>query len=425
MDVHERMRAEWNERAREDAHYFVAFGRRDQDDDEFFATAADLVRELESELKRLPADANRRALEIGCGPGRLMRPMSRRFGEIHGVDVSDEMIERARQKLAGIPHAHPHHASGSDLAQFESDSFDFIYSYAVFQHIPSADVVFSYLRETVRVLKPGGIARLQINGLPKSAKVYTTWEGVRIGADEVHDFTRRHGMRLLSLTGVDTQYMWTTWQKPPAPPLDALSNHPCRIRALSNAFSSEQAVPASGRLACLALSIENLPDNCDLNTLAVAIDGVSGTVCYIGPRGANGLSQVNVFLPPGTRTGMVPVTVQWDGNPLCAGRFAHVMPPGPTVPRLTALSDAVNLLSAQHIESRLIKATIEEADRIESFLATVDGLPVTEIETFRTDPLTERWEVNFRVPDESLPGGHVLEVHLGRRLLARMGIVVA
>ncbi len=228
-------------------------------------------------------------------------------------------------------------------------------------------MVFSYLRETVRVLKPGGIARLQINGLPKSAKAYTTWEGVRIGADEIHDFTRSHGMRLLSLTGVDTQYMWTTWQKPLI----------CKIRSLSNAFSSEQAVPASGRLACLALSIENLPEGCDLNTLSIVIGGAAGTVCYIGPRAANGLSQVNVFLPPGTRTGLVPVSVHWHGKPLCADRFAHVMPPGPTVPRLTALSDAVNLLSAQHIESRLIKATIEEVDSIESFAASVDGVAVT------------------------------------------------
>ena len=76
-------------------------------------------------------------------------------------------------------------------------------------------MVFSYLRETVRVLKPGGFARLQINGLPKTAKAYTTWEGVRISADEIHDFTREQGVRLLSLTGVETQYMWTTWQKPP------------------------------------------------------------------------------------------------------------------------------------------------------------------------------------------------------------------
>ncbi len=421
------MRAEWNERAREDAHYFVAFGRRDQDDEEFFATAADLVRELEAELKRLPPDvpaASRRALEIGCGPGRLMRPMSRHFGEIHGVDVSDEMIARAQRKLAGVPHAHAHHASGSDLALFDSGYFDFVYSYAVFQHIPSAEVVFSYLRETVRVLKPGGIARLQINGLPKSAKAYTTWEGVRIGADEVRAFAGRQGMRLLSLTGVDTQYMWTTWQKPPRLP-GAMPDNVCRIRSLANAFSSEQAVPASGRLACLALSVENLPEACDLNTLNVAIGGANGTVCYIGPRGANGLSQVNVFLPPGTRTGLVRVQAQWQGKPLCADRWAHVMPPGPTVPRLTGLSDAVNLLSAQHIESGLIKATIEEVDRIETFAATVDGVPAGDVETFRTDPLTERWEVNFRIPAGIRAGGRVLEIRLGRRLLTRMGIVVA
>jgi hypothetical protein len=208
--------------------------------------------------------------------------------------------------------------------------------------------------------------------------------------------------------------MWTTWQKPLT----------CRIRALSNAFSSEQAVPASGRLACLALSIENLPEGCDLNTLSVVIGGANGTVCYIGPRAANGLSQVNVFLPPGTRTGLARVHVEWHGIRLCEDRFAHVMPPGPAVPRLTALSDAVNLMSPQRIESGLIKATIEEVDGIETFAATVDGVAATEVETFRTDPLTERWEVNFRVPEQMQAGGHVLEVRLGKRLLSRMGIEV-
>ena len=56
------------------------------------------------------------ALEIGCGPGRLVRPMSRHFGEIHGIDVSDEMIAQARANLHDIPHARLHHTSGSDLA---------------------------------------------------------------------------------------------------------------------------------------------------------------------------------------------------------------------------------------------------------------------------------------------------------------------
>src|SRR6187402_1976460 len=95
--VSERMQRDWNERAREDAHFYVAFGRREQDDDEFFATGEEVVKGLEWELRRFAAGANRRAwraLEIGCGPGRLMKPMSRHFGEIHGVDVSDEMIAR-------------------------------------------------------------------------------------------------------------------------------------------------------------------------------------------------------------------------------------------------------------------------------------------------------------------------------------------
>jgi hypothetical protein len=102
----------------------------------------------------------------------------------------------------------------------------------------------------------------------------------------------------------------------------------------------------------------------------------------------------------------------------------RVIPPGPSVPRLTALSDAVNLLSPQRIESRLIKATIEEVDAIASFRAEVDGMAVSNIETFRTDPLAERWEVNFQVPETTGPGGHVLDVWLGARLLTRTGIEV-
>lgn len=412
------MRDEWNQRAREDAHYFVAFGRRDQDDQEFFDTGAQLAEELAKELKRLPADnpfANRRALEIGCGPGRLLRPMSRHFCEIHGIDVSDEMVKLARHKLADIPNAFPHHAGGSDLALFPDQHFSFVYSYAVFQHIPSAEVVFSYLRETVRVLRPGGIARLQINGLPKTSKTYTTWAGVRISADEIRTFAHEHGIELLALTGVETQYMWTTWRKPLPASAPAAA---AKIRAITNAFSGEQAVPASGRLACAALSIENLPRGADLNSLKVLIDNKPATVCYIGSESHNGLTQVNAFLPAGVRTGILPVKVFTEDA------WIRVIPPGPAVPRLTAISDGINLMSPQHIESGLMKATLEEVDDINTFAATVDGLPVTGVDTFRTDPLCARWEVNFEVPKALAPGGHVLDVKLGRRLLTRMGIVL-
>src|SRR5437016_13747312 len=102
-EVRRRMQDDWNERALEDAHYYVAFGARAQDEAAFLATAAEAVRAVESELKWLPPIAGTptmRALEIGCGPGRLMKPLSRHFGEICGVDVSDEMIRLARERLS-------------------------------------------------------------------------------------------------------------------------------------------------------------------------------------------------------------------------------------------------------------------------------------------------------------------------------------
>src|SRR6476620_5972972 len=165
-DLRQQMRDEWNERALEDAYYYVAFGRKGQDDDEFFATAAEVLHALEAALKRLPAGdrRSRLALEIGCGPGRLMRPMSWNFGEIHGVDVSDEMIRLAQAKLVNVPNAFPRATNGVDLACYADGYFDFVYSYAVFQHIPSRDVVFSYLAEAWRVLKEGGILLCQVNG---------------------------------------------------------------------------------------------------------------------------------------------------------------------------------------------------------------------------------------------------------------------
>src|SRR5580658_10893372 len=123
-----RMRADWNARAGEDANYYVAFGRREQDEEEFFSTGADVVRDLESQLPRLRAKSA--ALEIGCGPGRLLRPMSKHFAEIHGVDVSDEMIRLARERLRDIPHAHFHATNGASLGQFADESFEFVYSYA-------------------------------------------------------------------------------------------------------------------------------------------------------------------------------------------------------------------------------------------------------------------------------------------------------
>src|ERR1700735_3696822 len=301
-EVSARMRDDWNARAREDAGYYVAFGRRDQDDAEFYATATEMVGSLESELRRVPLSkrGSWRALEIGCGPGRLMRPMSRHFVEIDGVDVSDEMISLARQRLSDLPNAHPHPPDGASLSLFPEETFEFVYSYAVFQHIPSREVVLQYLRETHRVMQTGGLARLQVHGLPQGVGIaYDTWAGARFSSSEIMEFAREHDLQVLALEGVGTQYMWTSWRKQPRGWSSAQgSKEPdtqLRIRRITNAGSSEPVAPSRGRWASISIWVENIPADAGLHHLRVTVGTSFGTITYIGPPDNMGLQQLNVI----------------------------------------------------------------------------------------------------------------------------------
>lgn len=414
-----KMQADWNARAAEDAFYYVAFGRRNQTGDEFLATAADQVHGFEQELRRLPEarPRQRRALEIGCGPGRLMRPLSRHFGEIHGVDVSDEMVKIARSQLAGLPHAHPHHAPNSNLEAFADDSFDFVYSYAVFQHIPSRDVVMGYLEESWRVLKPGGILRCQMNGLPQTAKQYDTWAGVRISADELSAFARRRGFLLLALEGVQTQYMWTTLRKPPAPP-SPFTPEP-GIRRITSAYSSEPAVPNRGRFAALSLWVTGLPAGADLNRLSLTVGLQPAFLTFLGHPELDGIQQLNALLPEGLPTGLQPVALSLDGGLFCPPKSLRLRPPGPSVPRILSVTDGIDLLAADRILSRVVKLTVEEVYQAENLTLRVNGFPALDVDWFCTDPRLPRYEINFRLPQQVPPGEAAIEVALGPR---RIGV---
>jgi SAM-dependent methyltransferase len=426
------MREDWNRRAAEDAHYYVAFGRRNQTGDEFFDTAREQVLGFQREMKRLPPGStrSRRALEIGCGPGRLLKPMSAFFGEIHGIDVSDEMIRKAAENLGTIAHIHVKHAPDSNLAAFADESFDFIYSYAVFQHIPSREVVFGYLEEARRVLKPGGILRCQINGLPATAKTYDTWSGVRVSAGEVREFARAQGLALLALEGTGTQYMWTTMRKP-APGDDAASEagaQPVAIRRVTNANSSEPVAPVRGRFAALSLWVEGLPPAADLLRLEVHVSGKPALLTYLAHPEADGMRQLNLHLPEGLTSGLAPVLLSIDGAPAAEARV-RLTRPGPPVPRVVALSDGIDLLSGLEIVSGSVKAALEEVDRPDQLAAQVrwEGGEAAgvELEHFCTNPRVPSHELNFRIPPGVPRGPAELAISLGRRVLSRASIRIA
>src|SRR5258706_13564434 len=433
-DVSSRLREDWNARAREDAGYYVAFGRRGQDDAEFFATASDLVRGLERELERIPADQRSgvRGLEIGCGPGRVMRPLARHFAELHGIDVADEMIALARENLRGVPNAFPRTTDGATLAGYADESMDFVYSYAVFQHIPSRDVVFQYLRETHRVLKTGGIARLQLSGLPSRGET-DTWNGARFNSQELMEFAQQRDLQVLAMEGVATQYMWVTWRKraqgwqreqdearDSATPVDA----GVRIRRITNANSSEPVAPSRGRFASISIWTEHLPADAGLAHLQVIVGDYPGTVTYIGPPDNVGVQQLAVILPELEATGLLPVEIHWLDQRVSPPATLRVIPPGPSVPRVYAITDGVNLLSGTRIETRTVKLTLEEISRPHEVEAWIDGTRVDDVEYFCIDPRPQRFEFNFRLPEEVGPGPHRLELRMGRRKLAPVELSV-
>ena len=159
------IRRDWDARARENARAYINWPDIANEEGAFFLSGRhDYERYVKPFLQQMQFDpADKVALEIGCGIGRIARWMAADFREYIGVDVSPEMIHKAASYP--IPHATFRAVSGADLSDVPTGSIDFVFSFAVFQHVPDKAAIFSYFAETARVLRPGGIFRLHMKGL--------------------------------------------------------------------------------------------------------------------------------------------------------------------------------------------------------------------------------------------------------------------
>jgi 2-polyprenyl-3-methyl-5-hydroxy-6-metoxy-1,4-benzoquinol methylase len=101
-----------------------------------------------------------RALDFGCGAGRLTQALAKRFDRCTGVDVAASMLEAAR-KLDPPGNCEFVLNERSDLRVFPDQSFDFIYSSIVLQHIPHPYAI-GYIAEFCRLLAPNGLMVFQV-----------------------------------------------------------------------------------------------------------------------------------------------------------------------------------------------------------------------------------------------------------------------
>jgi len=209
----EKMRRDWDERARENARYYVNTANTNWTDSEFFASGELTVsEEVLTDMGNICQGKDprqMRVLEIGCGAGRVTRALANVFGEVHGVDVSGEMIARAREALTAFPNVFLYQNNGTDLNVVPELPFDFAFSSIVFQHIPSRAVIENYVREVGRLLRTGALFKFQVQGDSTiEAQPDDTWLGVSFSERQAVEMALRCGFEPRYRYGAGEQYFW-------------------------------------------------------------------------------------------------------------------------------------------------------------------------------------------------------------------------
>jgi ubiquinone/menaquinone biosynthesis C-methylase UbiE len=216
MTTTDLMRQDWDDRARKDAFHYIASWRKDWTPESFFVSG-------EEDYQRLVAPVLERAgwsapgktmLELGCGAGRMTRSFAQRFARVYAFDISTEMLGHAKALFPEATNVEWILGNGTDLSTMGDEAVDFAFSYIVLQHMPEPIFALRYIREMLRVLKPGGKFLFQFNSLPKMTM---NWKG-RL-AWRIVDFPWALGFRRASrgvaeLLGLSPEIAGKSWRGP-------------------------------------------------------------------------------------------------------------------------------------------------------------------------------------------------------------------
>ena len=121
-----------------------------------FASAAAVTNDQLTQrfVEAIGADANGVVLDVACGPGIVSAALAARAREVVALDITPEMLNKARQRCAeaGLHNVTFREGSATELP-FADDSFDAVVTRLSVHHFPEPRLV---LAEMFRVLRPGG-----------------------------------------------------------------------------------------------------------------------------------------------------------------------------------------------------------------------------------------------------------------------------
>ena len=199
MNIITKMKQDWDRRAKHHTRFWIA--TEDFQNEEIFSQSG--LRTADAILHTLGSYRRDtwKVLDIGCGIGRVLKPLSTHFRQLVGVDVSAEMISKSKEWLREVENVSTFETSGVDLSLFPSGHFQLVYSYVVFQHMPRP-VFDRYLEEINRVLAPNGFLVFQLPiGQRQDAPLEDTIAVRSYEYEELEQKLQKNGFRLIQETG--------------------------------------------------------------------------------------------------------------------------------------------------------------------------------------------------------------------------------
>ena len=166
-----------------------------------------------------------RLLDFGCGPGTISVGLAEAVapGEMHGVDMEESQIERARALAETLGQANAVFHVGDALAlPFPDSYFDAAHCHEVLMHVPDTSAL---LAEVKRVLKPGGVIACRemicescffFPDFDVLRQVWEVFEGLLIGDDAHPQMGKELKGRLIQagFADVSVSNSFTTYSAP-------------------------------------------------------------------------------------------------------------------------------------------------------------------------------------------------------------------
>jgi SAM-dependent methyltransferase len=213
------MRRFWDARARADAE--LAVDDRGLRGEAFWRAGEEVVAVFEERLSL--ALRGETLVEVGCGIGRITRVLARRARRVVAIDVSPEMLARAREANADLGNVEWTLGDGATLAPVGDGEADGVFSHVVFQHLPDPELTLGYVREMGRVLRPGGWAAFQVSNDPsvhrrrllaRRGTRHPAWRGSAVDFAALRAAAREAGLEVKAFDGVGTQFCLVALQAP-------------------------------------------------------------------------------------------------------------------------------------------------------------------------------------------------------------------